>query len=73
MLTLEFIKLVRDMRAAQRAYFAQRTRSALQAAKTLESRVDREIALTLQNIAVQSSLEFNEMVNDGIEADIKAH
>lgn len=41
MTTGELAELVRDMRAAQKRYFRDRTSEALHASKELESRVDR--------------------------------
>lgn len=56
MLTLvEFTKLVYAMRAAQKDYFDQRTRSALARAKDLEARVDRTILQIAGEAAVQES------------------
>lgn len=36
----DFIKLVRDMRTAQKAYFRRRTSEALESSKELERKVD---------------------------------
>lgn len=40
----DFVQLVKEMRAMQRAYFRTREASTLQASKRLESEVDRKIA-----------------------------
>ena len=39
----QFRELVREMRAAQKRYFADRTVPNVQAAKTLENKVDRAL------------------------------
>ena len=39
----EFARLIYDMRQAQKAFFNRRTRTALELAKDLERRVDREV------------------------------
>ena len=39
---IEFVRLVWDMRRAQKCFFEKRTRTALALAKDLEKRVDRE-------------------------------
>ena len=41
----EFQQLVRDMRAAQKLYYRVKTESALQAARVLEAKVDKELAV----------------------------
>ena len=50
----EFVRLVYDMRRAQQDYFDRRTRSALELAKSLERRVDRE---ALQILGDQVNVE----------------
>lgn len=57
----EFLKLVRDMRTAQKDYFDQRTQSTLYRAKELERRVDREV---LQMIGDQVAMEQGALFPD---------
>ena len=45
-----FFNLVKDMRAAQKQYFATRTGSALEAAKQLERAVDEHIKKVEQQL-----------------------
>lgn len=40
MKTMEFLKLVRDMRAAQKEYFLKRDRKVLEHSKHLERKID---------------------------------
>lgn len=51
---VDYVRLVSDMRNAQKDYFNSRTRSALSLAKELEQRVDR---VTLQLIGEQAVQE----------------
>lgn len=53
----EFTNLVASMRAAQKRYFAERTQSALKAAKDLESKVDRILKEKLGD-RIQTKLEL---------------
>jgi hypothetical protein len=49
-------QLVDEMRAAQRAYFQERTRSALREAKRLEQRVDAAVLQVLCEVPEQKEL-----------------
>lgn len=58
---INFIRLVYDMRRAQRDFFDRRTQSALALAKDLERRVDREV---LQMIGDQIAMEQGTLFPD---------
>ena len=59
---MEFVRVVYEMRGAQKDYFDRRTQSALYRAKELEKRVDREV---LQMIGDQVALEQGQLFPGG--------
>lgn len=65
----EFVNLVIAMRAAQRAYFRERTLANLQDAKMLERSVDEEALNFLEDLAafpVQQTLPIDLEVEGGL-------
>lgn len=56
---IDFLRLVYDMRNAQKDFFERRTQSALSLAKDLERRVDREVLQVLgDQIAMEQGALF---------------
>ena len=53
---LRFVRLVRDMRTAQKNYFATRNREALSRSLELEKKVDEQLSAMLEGIPAQGSL-----------------
>jgi len=59
----EFVKLVAEMRAAQREFFEKHNQRQLEKAKRLEKRVDTVIAETLKTVPEQTGM-FEVTEND---------
>jgi hypothetical protein len=56
---VEFVRLVHDMRMAQKDFFDRRTQSSLALAKSLEKRVDKVVLQVLgDQIAVEQGQMF---------------